>query len=60
MKTIYKKKGYKSREDYLKHLSSMYMVPQYAVNALAELLGPSEDFDGLLNALDDVDNYNIF
>lgn len=59
-KTIYVKKGYRSREDYLKHLSKVFDIPQYAINTIAEMLGPFEDFDGLLLTLDDIENYHIF
>lgn len=60
MKDIYKLKGYKDREDYLKHLASEYGIDYTTVAELSIFLGPSEDFDGLLNALDDIDNYGIF
>jgi len=51
--TIYQKHGYSSRDDYRRCMSEEYGVPLRTVHALAELLGPSEDFDGLVTALAD-------
>jgi len=50
---IYKANGFDSRADYLKHLAYDYGVTIETVNALADELGPSEDFDGLVLALED-------
>ena len=50
---VYKENGYYSRDDYLKSLSEDYGVPIDAVYALAEVLGPDEDFDGLVSNLQD-------
>lgn len=49
----YKKYGYKSREDYLRSLSDEYGLSIEAVTDLAQLYGPSEDFDGLVTACQD-------
>lgn len=43
--------GYANRRDYLEGLCDEY--PRNIVYALADLLGPSEDFDGLVTALED-------
>lgn len=43
---IYQENGYKSRADYL-------FCDYITVKALAELLGPNEDFDALVTALED-------
>ena len=43
--------GYKSRLDYLECLAEEY--DRDKVFALAAILGPSEDFDGLVTALED-------
>lgn len=43
--------GYKDRAEYLADLCEEY--PRSIVYALADLLGPSEDFDGLVTALVD-------
>jgi hypothetical protein len=49
----YKADGYKDREDYLASLAKDFGVDMSAVSMIAEMLGPSEDFDGLVNALED-------
>ena len=43
--------GYANRREYLEGLCDEY--PRSIVYALADLLGPSEDFDGLVTALED-------
>lgn len=50
---VYKENGYADRDDYLNGLSEDYGVPIDAVLALAEVLGPDEDFDGLVSNLED-------
>ena len=55
---VYKEAGFESRKDYLNYLSDEYGVDIDSVNALARLLGPSEDFDGLISSLDDFSNMN--
>lgn len=52
---IYTENGFKSREDYLDQLSAEYDAPLEMVLALADLLGPNEDFDGLVSMLQDYD-----
>ena len=52
---IYKQNGYKSRSDYLECLSEDYNVPLGTVEALANLYGEVEDFDGLVIALQDIE-----
>ena len=49
----YQENGYKNRRDYLECLASDYGVKFSTVQVLADLLGPSEDFDGLVNAVED-------
>lgn len=49
----YIEQGYKNRHDYLRCMSDDYGVPIDVVYAIADLLGPNEDFDGLINALED-------
>lgn len=51
---IYAKLGYKSRDDYLDSLAEEYGVAKIIVHSLADMLGPNEDFDGLINALEDM------
>ena len=41
------------RMDYLRGLAEDYGVPMYVVTSLAEILGPNEDYDGLVTALED-------
>ena len=47
----------KERRRYLKDLACDYGVPEFVVFMLADLLGPNEDYDGLVNALED---YEMF
>jgi hypothetical protein len=51
--TIYQEEGYKSRRDYLECLAEDIGVDKKTVFMLAELLGPDEDFDGLVTSLED-------
>ncbi len=50
---VYREKGYNDRNEYLHSLSGDYGIPDDAVQALAEVLGPDEDFDGLVSNLED-------
>jgi len=50
---IYKEQGYDNRMDYLTCLAEDYGVDLDTVLALAGLYGESEDFDGLVIALED-------
>lgn len=49
---IYKENGYNDREEYLKDLAIEY---GHHVYVLADLLGPEEDFDGLIISLEDAE-----
>lgn len=51
---IYRERGYDSREDYLSCLAEVYGADLDIVKALADLLGPNEDFDGLVSMLEDM------
>lgn len=51
---IYQENGYKSRKDYLQSLAAEYGVDYQSVACLATLLGNSEDFDGLVSAVEDM------
>lgn len=53
---VYTENGYKNRRDYLENLAQEYDCPLETVLALAEILGKSEDFDGLICALEDYEN----
>ena len=50
---IYQENGYKSRKDYLQNVAEEFDVPYSLVSATAAMLGPSEDFDGLITMLED-------
>ena len=52
--SIYEDNGYKNRKDYLNSLAEDYGVGVSEVYALAEILGDTEEFDGLVSALEDM------
>ena len=54
MKNVYQENGYENRKDYLRSLSEDYGDSVYL---LASLLGPSEDFDGLIASLEDMGDF---
>lgn len=43
----------KERMEYLDGLADDYGIDRQAVYAIADLLGPNEDYDGLVNELED-------
>lgn len=49
----YQKQGFNNRQQYLASLADSEGVPLDVVHALADILGPSEDFDGLVTAIQD-------
>lgn len=51
--SIYEEHGYANRKEYLIGLADDYGVDQDEVFALASILGPSEDFDGLITSIED-------
>ena len=51
--SIYEVHGYKDREDYLQSLADEYGVSIDTVKTIAETLGETEDFDGLVTAVQD-------
>lgn len=51
--SIYTEQGYDSRRDYLDSLADDFGIDKTTVYTLASLLGPNEDFDGLVTALED-------
>lgn len=53
MNKVYIDNGHADRAAYLKHLSEEYGLPISLVTSLAHILGKSEDFDGLISALED-------
>jgi len=51
--SVYIDNGYSNRADYLTSLADEYDVPEDIVTMVAELLGPNEDFDGLVVEIQD-------
>lgn len=51
--SAYTKNGFKNRHEYLANLAGEYGLDLNSVVTLAEVLGPDEDFDGLLFAIED-------
>lgn len=49
----YKDKGFNSRDEYLDSLADNYDIEETPVYALADILGPEEDFDGLVTSIED-------
>ena len=50
---IYQEHGYDNRKEYLESLAEEYCVYIDHIKAIADLYGDSEDFDGLVTALED-------
>ena len=51
--SVYQEQGFKSRKDYLNSLAEDFGVDRDTVYMLASMLGPNEDFDGLVTELED-------
>ena len=51
--TIYQENGFESRREYLLDLADNMGLDPSIVFALADMLGSSEDFDGLVTSLED-------
>jgi hypothetical protein len=51
--STYTDQGYSSRRDYLDTLADETGVERSTVYAMAQMLGPDEDFDGLVTSLED-------
>lgn len=51
---LYLEYGVETRAEYLAMLSEDYDVDLDTVHALADVLGPMEDFDGLVTSLEDI------
>ena len=56
---IYQKNGYNNRKEYLQELASKYGVSEETVFTCAELMGETEDFDGLLSMLEDAEKMGL-
>ena len=48
--------GYKNRTEYLESLADDFNVDSSIVEALSDMLGENEDFDGLISELEDYSN----
>lgn len=51
---IYRRKGFSDRFDYLDAVAAEYGVSLEVVYNLSDMLGPNEDFDGLIRALEEL------
>jgi hypothetical protein len=51
--TIYQENGFQTRREYLDSLADDLGLDPRTVYLMAEMLGPSEDFDGLVTSLKD-------
>jgi hypothetical protein len=52
---VYTENGYKDRRDYLYSLAEDFSISPETVFTMASLLGASEDFDGLVTSLEDME-----
>ena len=52
---VYTENGYKDRRDYLYSLAEDFSISPETVFTMASLLGASEDFDGLVISLEDIE-----
>lgn len=50
---IYQENGFENRRAYLIDLADQFGIEASTVFALAGILGPTEDFDGLVTSLED-------
>lgn len=57
--TVYESEGYKDREDYLRCLADDNEVDYDTVRAMADMLGETEDFDGLVTSVQDAALFGI-
>lgn len=58
--SIYTENGYANRREYLDSLADDFGIDNETVYALASILGKSEDFDGLVSALEDYEDMEEF
>jgi hypothetical protein len=52
--SIYTDEGYKDQNEYLESLAEEYGLSIEDVRMAADMLGPDEDFDGLITTLEDM------
>ncbi|HML65255.1 MAG TPA: hypothetical protein PKC55_10525 [Dysgonomonas sp.] len=53
-KNVCEQNGYRDRMGYLKSLADDYGTDMIVVSGIAEVLGENEDFDSLMNVLEDI------
>lgn len=53
MDNVYEMNGYSNRREYLYDLADTMGIERATVMALADMLGETEDFDGLVTSLED-------
>jgi hypothetical protein len=58
--SIYTENGYENRREYLNDLADEYGIDSSIVFMLADVLGPNEDFDGLVCELQDAEALGAF
>jgi hypothetical protein len=51
---VYEMNGYADRQEYLDDLADNLGIDRSIVSALADMLGETEDFDGLVTSLEDI------
>ena len=56
----YQENGYADRADYIRQMAEDHGLIESVVWMLADLLGPNEDFDGLVVACEDAAAYGEF
>lgn len=57
---VYQENGYGDRADYIRQMAEGHDLMESVVWQLADLLGPDEDFDGLVVACQDAAEYQFF
>jgi len=60
MTNPYIEEGYANRNAYLHGLAEQFGVDFSTVAVLADILGESEDFDGLITSIEDCESDGIF
>ena len=55
---VYQMNGYADRQEYLDDLADNMGLDRSIVSALADMLGETEDFDGLVTSLEDFGGYD--
>lgn len=58
--SIYTENGYENRRAYLLDLADEYGLDKSIVFMMADVLGPNEDFDGLVCELQDAEALGAF